>query len=376
MTTTQNSAVALPADDGLTLLPPAQPMHPGSIGQLMQHAQAMDTAHRLADQMCRTPLVPEIYQVGSYPNRDKADDAVIGAGTAAILYGMELGLNPIQSLQQIFPVHGQPGIYARTAVALLKSRGYKIWTEATSDEAVTVMGQAPDGTAEGSTWSIERAEKAGYVPTIDEKTGDYRKNQRGRLIGNEKYLTDPQAMLYAKAAMEVCRKLAPEVLMGIGDRDDAAVADEQDGARRVRNEAAAPGVDDLRTRMGLVAPPKPATAVEGPAAEAAEAVGESTESDTAAPSKDDMRRLNHLFDRAGIGWKSAADKAKKKTVIQKLIERTVEDDTPLTADECAKVIDQLERLIASGEAGGRGDGALVETVTGLATEDDAQSDGA
>ncbi|QDH47661.1 RecT-like ssDNA binding protein [Gordonia phage Madeline] len=375
MTTAQNSAVALPAEDGLTLLPPAQPMQPGSINQLMQHAQSMDTAHKLADQMCRTPLVPEIYQVGSYPNRDKDDDAVVGAGTAAILYGMELGLNPIQSLQQIFPVHGQPGIYARTAVALLKARGYKIWTEATTDEAVTVMGQAPDGTAEGSTWTIERAEKAGYVPTIDEKTGDYRKNQRGRLIGNEKYLTDPQAMLYAKAAMEVCRKLAPEVLMGIGDRDDAAVADEQDSPRRVRNEAAAPGVDDLRTRMGIEAPPKSA-AGEGPSAEAAEAVGESTESDTAAPSKDDVRRLNHLFDRAGIGWKSAADKAKKKAVIQKLIERTVEDDTPLTADECAKVIDQLQRLVASGEAEGRGDAALVETVTGLATEDDSQSGGA
>ncbi|AXH50518.1 ssDNA-binding protein [Gordonia phage Ruthy] len=361
--TTDNSAIVLTNDSDMTLLPPAQPIHPGSHAQLMQHAQSMDTAHRLADNMCRTPLVPEIYQVGSYPNRDKDDDAVVGAGTAAILYGMELGLNPIQSLQQIFPVHGQPGIYARTAVALLKSRGYKIWTEATSDESVTVMGQAPDGTAEGSTWTIERAEKAGYVPTIDESTGQYRKNQRGRLIGNEKYLTDPQAMLYAKAAMEVCRKLAPEVLMGIGDRDDAAVADDQDGPRRVRNEAAAPGVDELRARLGIAAP-KPTPEPDEPATEAAEAVGESTESETAAPSKDDMRRLNHLFSRAGIGGTAATFKAKRKAVTEALISRTIGDDTPLTADEATTVIGMLEQLANEDD----GEKVLTDTVARILDE--------
>ncbi|QDH93394.1 RecT-like ssDNA binding protein [Gordonia phage Dolores] len=372
---TSNSAIVLPSTDELSIMPPAQPMQPGSIAQLMQHAQAMDTAHKLADQMCRTPLVPEIYQVGSYPNRDKDDDAVIGAGTAAILYGMELGLNPIQSLQQIFPVHGQPGIYARTAVALLKSRGYKIWTEETSDESVTVIGEAPDGTAEGSTWTIERAEKAGYVPTIDENTGQYRKNQRGRLIGNEKYLTDPQAMLYAKAAMEVCRKLAPEVLMGIGDRDDAALVDDRtDAPRKVRNEAQAPGVDDLRERLGITAAPK-TTEPEAPASQAAEQVGESTESETAAPSKDDLKRFTALFARAGITGNSAAAKAKRKRVTEKLIERAVEDDTPLTADECLHVIGQLEALVAQGEADGRGDAALVDTVTALAAEGDSETGG-
>ncbi|AMS02802.1 RecT-like ssDNA annealing protein [Gordonia phage Yeezy] len=355
--TTTDVAAHTPADESLSILPPSQPMQSQSVAQLMEHAKAMNTAYELAEAMCGTALVPSTY-------RGKPQD-----GTAAILYGAELGLTPIQSLQQIFVVHGTPAIYARTMVALLKSRGFKIWTESSSDEAVTVMGQAPDGTAEVSTWTIERAEKAGYVPTIDDATGKYKVNSKGNLIGNEKYLTDPQAMLYAKAAAEVCRRLAPDVLLGIAyTREDLESETPENGPRRVPNEqTTAPGVDDLRKRLGIAAAPKPTP--EAPATEAAEAVGESTESDTAAPSKEDVRRLNHLFDRAGIGWKSAADKAKKKTVIQKLIERTVEDDTPLTADECAKVIDQLERLVASGEAGGRGDGALIDTVTGLAAED-------
>lgn len=334
--------------DDLTILPPAQPMQPGSIAQLMQHAKAMDTAHQLAAGMCRTPLVPEIYQVGSWVNKDKDDDAVIGAGTAAILYGMELGLNPIQSLQQVFPVHGQPSIYARTAVALLKARGYRIWTESTSDESVTVMGEAPDGQAEVSTWTIERATKAGYVPTVDEKTGEYRKNQRGKLIGNEKYLTDPQGMLYSKASMEVCRKLAPDVLLGIGDRDDAAVADEQQAPRKVRNEAEvhAPGVDELRARMGLMAAPK-ATSESRPEPETPQAEDSQAgtpEPEVKKPTTAQNRALNALYERAGL---TKDDKNGRRIVFASFFpDRDL--GTP-SADETDHVIGELEKIANSGE---------------------------
>lgn len=156
-----------------------------AIGTLMQHAQAMEAAYQLGSRMANTSLVPQMYQ-------KKPDDA-----TAAILYGAELGLNPIQSLQQIFVVQGKPAIYARTMVALLKTRGYLIETVESSDESVTVRGTDPrSGLVEESTWTYERAKKAGYT-------------------SNKKYDTDPQAMLHAKASTEVCRKLAPDVLLGI-----------------------------------------------------------------------------------------------------------------------------------------------------------------
>ncbi|QYC54617.1 RecT-like ssDNA binding protein [Gordonia phage Agueybana] len=367
--------------DNLDLLPATPAARSASSVRLAQQVEDMKLAAQFARGMCYTTAVPDIYRVTAKVNKDRSEDEVIGNAAAAIIYGNALGIDAPQALQNIFSVGGRPAIYARTAAALLTGRGYKIAIKSQSDEAVTVIGAAPDGRTAESTWTIERAEKAGYVPTIDEKTGDYRKNQWGKLIGNEKYLTDPQAMLKAKALMEVCRDLAPDVLMGFSaDDPDSAIPDDDGRPRRVRNEAPTPEADamaELRARMGATsiaaAPATPAPEPEAPATAAAEAVGESTESETAAPSKDDMRRLNHLFDRGGIGWKSAADKAKKKAVIQKLIERTVEDDTPLTADECAKVIDQLERLIASGEAEGRGDDALIETVTGLATEDASET---
>lgn len=359
-----NTEISHTSDDSLSILPPAQPMHSSSVAMLMDHAKAMGAAFDLAEKMCGTALVPSTY-------RGKPED-----GTAAILYGAELGLTPIQSLQQIFVVHGTPAIYARTMVALLKNRGYKIWTESSSDESVTVMGEAPDGSAEGSTWTIERAERAGYVPTIDEETGKYKTNRNGNLIGNEKYLTDPQAMLYGKAAAEVCRKLAPDVLLGIAyTREDLESETTPDAPRKVRNEAEStrPGVADLRARLGIPAPkaeepspePQPDTTIE-PVVE--EAPVESTESDTAAPSKDDIKSLNVLFSRAQIGGTAAAFKAKRKTVTEALIGRTIGDDTPMTADECTSVITMLDNLVTEGGNDGSGDKILIDTVGSIIAE--------
>lgn len=151
---------------------------------LVKQARAMDAAYQLATTLCSTQMVPQTF-------RGKPDD-----GAAAILYGAELGLKPQQALQQVFVVHGQPAIYARTMVALLKGKGYTFETVDTSDTSVTVRGTSPRGEVEEATWTIDRAKKAGYT-------------------NNKKYQSDPQAMLYAKASSEVCRKLAPDVLLGI-----------------------------------------------------------------------------------------------------------------------------------------------------------------
>ena len=78
-----------------------------AIDLLMRQAQAMETAHKLAVALCSTDMVPQTYK-GKPEN-----------GAAAILYGAELGLKPLQSLQQIFVVHGTPAIYARTMSGLV-----------------------------------------------------------------------------------------------------------------------------------------------------------------------------------------------------------------------------------------------------------------
>lgn len=163
---------------------------------LEQQAHAMQDALSIAQAMCATQMVPKAYF-------RKPED-----GAAAIMYGAELGLNAMQSLQQIMVINGKPGIETRTAVALLKGHGYDIRTVSTSDESVTVEGTGPLGEHEESTWDIARATKAGYT-------------------SNKLYQTIPQQMLYAKAAMEVARKIAPHVLSGIAYSTDELRLEEQ-----------------------------------------------------------------------------------------------------------------------------------------------------
>lgn len=182
------------------------PVSYGSVGgNLIREAAAvMADAHALATAICRTSMVPKHFQ-------GKPDDIA-----AAMLYGSSLGLDPMQAVRAIYIVHGAPGLYAKSMAGLAAAAGHETWTTESTDESVTVCGRRKGmGHVECSTWTIERAIKAGYVPTIDPETGKYRVNQWGKMIGNEKYFTDPQAMLHAKALAEVCRKIAPDVLAGV-----------------------------------------------------------------------------------------------------------------------------------------------------------------
>lgn len=202
----------------IEILPAPRPAQADAIGQLMAHAQAMTTAKQLADALCDTDLVPAIYK------------GKPGNGAAAILYGAEIGLNPIQSLQQIFVVHGTPAIYARTAVALVKRHGIRVQTVSSTDESVTVSACNPEtGEREIATWDIKRAELAGFT-------------------SNKQYKTNPQSMLYAKAAMEVCRKIAPDVLLGIAfAREELELEPQRSAPTRVASSRR--GVDGLRAAI-------------------------------------------------------------------------------------------------------------------------------
>ena len=154
-------------------------------GRLVSWAKAADAAHGLAVALCKTSFVPELMRGNE------------GDATAAILMGDELGLSPINSLNAIFIIKGKPALYAKSMVALLQNQGHEIWTEESKNDSVTVKGRRKGMEhIESSTWTIARANTAGYTT-------------------NTKYKTNPQEMLYAKAASEIARKIAADVLLGI-----------------------------------------------------------------------------------------------------------------------------------------------------------------
>ena len=166
----------------MTITPPSGS---GNTNALVVWAEKLTAAHRIAVALCNTSFVPAAF-------RGKPEE-----GAAAILYGDELGFSPMASLQGLFVIGGKPSMYARQMVALLISRGHEVWTVEKDDESVTVAGRRR-GSAHvvTETWTPARARKAGYT-------------------SNPKYNSDPQAMLYARAAADVCRQVAPDVLAGI-----------------------------------------------------------------------------------------------------------------------------------------------------------------
>lgn len=145
-------------------------------------------------------MAPAIYMPDHQPKKggpQQGRDAALSKAMAAAVYGATLGFGAAKSLQNVFTVHGQPSIYARTAVALVLSYGHDVWTVEAGPNSVTVAGRRKGKEhVETSTWDLDRAVKAGFT-------------------SNQKYKSQPEEMLWAKAAMTVCRRAFPDVMEGI-----------------------------------------------------------------------------------------------------------------------------------------------------------------
>lgn len=179
-------AIPEPGDRALTYATtPASVAHHAAT-DLVRWAEAANAAHGLAEALTRTNFVPEAY-------RGKPGEA-----TAAILLGAEVGLSPLTALRSVYLVKGTPAMYTRALVALVLSQGHRVWTVSERDDAVTVAGQRKGSDkVEESTWTIARATAAGLAKS------------------NPNYRSNPRAMLWARAAGDVARRVAPDVLLGI-----------------------------------------------------------------------------------------------------------------------------------------------------------------
>lgn len=165
---------------------PSQPVNmPQGVVDLQMWAQELKAAYQLGEALCQTDFVPKEF-------KGKPE-----AAAAAILAGKALGLDPMNSLSNIFVVHGKPALYARTMAGMVMDHGHDLYRSVATPEQVTIMARRK-GQSEWQefTWTIQRAKTAGYT-------------------SNTKYKTDPIAMLTAKAQAEACRTIAPDVLTGV-----------------------------------------------------------------------------------------------------------------------------------------------------------------
>lgn len=114
--------------------------------------QNMGEAMQMAEMLSSSQMVPKNYQ-------GKPQDTLV-----AMMMGSELGLNPIQALQNIAVINGKPSIYGDALVALVQShRSYGGMQETFDDQTMTATCHVrrKRGEWHTQTFSKSDAEKAG-----------------------------------------------------------------------------------------------------------------------------------------------------------------------------------------------------------------------
>ncbi|KDS94187.1 hypothetical protein DHOM_02760 [Dermabacter hominis 1368] len=244
---------------------------------IVSAAQEMTSAGQLANGLCGTSFVPQHF-------RGKPEEAA-----AAIMYGSTLGMDPLTSLQQIYSIGGKPALYSRAMVAIVLSKGHQIWTVEDTPESVTVAGRRRGSDrVEQITWTIDRAKSAGYT-------------------SNKNYQKDPHAMLYARAAGDVARRIAPDALLGLAYSAEELELHGDTSVSTQRVKASASDFDQPE------------------------------ETDPAVPSDAQVKRM-------WAGIRSRIDETQHRAFIEETIGHPIESSKQLTRDEVAKIIDRLERM--------------------------------
>lgn len=293
-----------------------------ALNRLGQWVVAAQQAHTLVSPLVETPFVPDAYRPKVDPRATDEEKAAarqlaVANATAAVLQGITLGLDPLTALQQIYIVHGRPGMYARAEVALVKAHGHEVWTEDLSDSRAVVCGRRRGDTQiERVTVTMQQANTAGWTR-------------------NEAYKKTPQDMLYARAAARVADRVAPEVLLGI-----ASVEEIQDTIQATAEVGT--GTRTVRPRKRAALPAAPAQPAEEPPLDDQLAADQTAPTEPAAEPESitpaQSKKLYALLRKTG-----REDKDTALVYIAGSIGREVESTKELTKAEAIRVIDTLDQ---------------------------------
>jgi hypothetical protein len=252
--------------------------------------EVMDRGSELAEVIANTDFVPRGLR-GNQP-----------AILAAILYGHEVGLEPMQSLAKIAVIEGRPSLSSEAQRALIYRAGHELWIEESTNTRATVAGRRRDSKiTQRVTWTLDDAKKA-------------------QIGGKKNWQTYPRQMLVARATAELARQVFADVIGGMAateeledviepaDTPTVETVDQEPKTRRRRRPVAAPDPQPEPEP----APPDPAT-------------------------DQQLKKMFALFRDKGI-----QDRQSRLAYSQLMLGRTIDSSKELTAVDAGRLIDALE----------------------------------
>lgn len=140
---------------------------------------------KVSQRVTNTPFVPKALQ-------GKPESVL-----ACILYGAEMGIGPMQSLNSIHVIEGRASMSPELMRAMVARHGHRIDVIENSSEACEMKGIRHDtGSTATVKWTMADAKKAG-------------------LTGKTNWDRYPRAMLMARCTSELCRILFPDIIAGL-----------------------------------------------------------------------------------------------------------------------------------------------------------------
>jgi len=297
--------------------------------------EVMDRGLELAEVIANTDFVPRAMR-GNQP-----------AILAAILYGHELGIEPMQALAKISNIEGRPTLAAETQRALILAAGHELWIEESTATRATVAGRRRGSkVTQRVTWTLDDAKRA-------------------RLAGRPNYQAYPRQMLIARASAELARQVFPDVIGGmaateeledVADGDTPTVELEQETpaartrTRRRRAPAAAAAIAQAPEPPPL--PDEPADAEASPAPEPpAPPIPPPTpappaptpDADPDAPNRAQLGKLFALYREHGLGGDEHRDR--RLAHAERTLGRPIKSSKELSALDVSRII---EALVADG----------------------------
>jgi hypothetical protein len=152
-------------------------------------SEVVNTYGRIIAQVSRTDFVPRSFK-GNEP-----------AILACMLYGREIGLQPMQSLRMIDSIQGTPTLKPEAMRALVRQMGHRIWFDKKdyTERSVTIHGQ-------------RKEDPEDMVVTV---TFTWADGERAKLTNKDSWKHYPRSMLAARATAELCRLHFADAIGGL-----------------------------------------------------------------------------------------------------------------------------------------------------------------